>query len=301
MKNKIKSIINKLPYVRGLNDQISRFNRNSCYPPGHYYSPIISVDDVQKRADDIWKGASVNKIEGIDLNVEEQLTLVKSFESYYSEIPFTEYKEQNLRYYFNNDQYRHTDAIILYSVIRHFKPKRIIEVGSGFSTAVILDTKQLFLNNLELTCIEPYPERLFSLMSEEDRKKCKVFIEKLQNIDLVQFEKLEKDDILFIDSSHISKTGSDVNFVLFDILPRLQSGVLIHFHDIFYPFEYPKSWVLGGRNWNEDYLLRAFLLYNTSFKVKLFVDFLHMHYKNAFSEMPLCYKDAGGSLWIQKI
>src|SRR5690606_22964232 len=114
------------------------------------------------------------------------------------------------------------------------------------------------------------------------------------------FDRLEADDILFIDSTHVAKTGSDVNYILFEILPRLKSGVLIHFHDVFYPFEYPRDWVFAGRNWNEDYLLRAFLMYNPAFEIILFSHYLHKHHPDAFAAIPLCYNNRGGNLWIVK-
>ena len=114
------------------------------------------------------------------------------------------------------------------------------------------------------------------------------------------FDELAENDILFIDSTHVSKTGSDVNYILFEILPRLKPGVFIHFHDVFYPFEYPREWVFGGFNWNENYLLHAFLMYNETFEIKIFADYLHVHHKEIFKEMPLCYKNTGGNLWLQK-
>jgi len=114
---------------------------------------------------------------------------------------------------------------------------------------------------------------------------------------------LKEDDILFIDSSHVSKIGSDLNYIFFEILPHLNSGVLIHFHDIFYPFEYPKKWILE-RNmvFNENYILRAFLEYNSAFNILIFNDFLQYYYKDWFSEnMPLCLKNQGQSIWLRKL
>jgi hypothetical protein len=107
--------------------------------------------------------------------------------------------------------------------------------------------------------------------------------------------------MLIIDSTHVSKTGSDVNHIFFEVLPALASGVLIHFHDIFYPFEYDKEWILGGRSWNEAYLLKAFLQYNDSFKIILFTRFLDEFYQEYFAkEMPLSQQDRGGSIWIKR-
>jgi hypothetical protein len=186
-------------------------------------------------------------------------------------------------------------------MIRFLKPKRIIEIGSGFSSAVMLDTNELFFNNqINLTFIEPYPERLFSLISEKDKNATHIIQNEVQSVPLETFAQLQAGDILFIDSSHIIKTGSDVNYVIFEVLPILKPGVLIHFHDIFYPFEYPKEWVYAGRNWNEDYFLKAFLMYNETFEIRLFADYIHRMHKEAFRRMPLCYKNFGGSLWMEK-
>jgi hypothetical protein len=186
-------------------------------------------------------------------------------------------------------------------MIRHYKPKRIIEVGSGFSSAVMLDTNECFFGNeINLTFIDPYMDRLNMLLREPNRVTTTLVATDVQEVPLSLFEALETNDILFIDSTHVAKTGSDVNYILFDILPRLNSGVIIHFHDVFYPFEYPEGWVLMGRNWNEDYALRAFLMYNDAFEIKLFSHYLHEHYPDAFKAMPLCYKNWGGNLWLAK-
>jgi hypothetical protein len=186
-------------------------------------------------------------------------------------------------------------------MINYFKPTRIIEIGSGFSSAVMLDTNQLFFNNqIDLTFIDPYPERLYSLMIEYDKKQTTVIETDVQLIPVDVFRKLKAGDILFVDSTHVTKTGSDVNYILFEILPILESGVLIHFHDVFYPFEYPKEWVYKGFNWNEDYILKAFLMYNDKFEIILFSEYLHKHHKDSFKDLPLSYKNTGGNLWIQK-
>jgi predicted O-methyltransferase YrrM len=227
--------------------------------------------------------------------------LVQLFEQYYSEIPFTENKNNKTRYYFENGVYSYTDAIFLYSMIRHFKPKQIIEIGSGFSSSIILDTNEHFMNNsIKLTCIEPYTDRLKSLLNNNDENTTIIIEKDVQDVHIETFEKLNSGDFLFVDSTHVVKTGSDVNYILFEILPKLKSGVFIHFHDIFYPFEYPKDWVFIGRNWNEDYFLQAFLMYNNKFEIKLFSHYLHKHHKEVFNKMPLCYKNHGGNLWLMK-
>lgn len=301
VKKAIKNFINQLPYVKTLYQENLHTKRNSAVPAGHYYSPIVLVDDVKKREDQIWKNREFDVITGIELNTQKQIQLLFEFEKYYNEIPFKEEQQEGLRYYFKNEFYSYTDGIILHSMIRHYQPKRIIEIGSGFSSSVMLDTNELFFNKqIDLTFIDPYPERLLSLITEDDKKSTTIIVSDVQVIDLDTFKKLEAGDILFVDSSHVAKTGSDVNYILFEILPILKSGVIIHFHDIFFPFEYPKDWVYKGLNWNENYFLRAFLMHNAAFEIKFFSDYIHLHHKEAFKNMPLCYQNTGGNLWIEK-
>ncbi len=123
-------------------------------------------------------------------------------------MPFSDQKQGNLRYYFENPFYSYSDGIILYSMIRHFKPKQIIEIGSGFSSAAMLDINELFFSNqISLTLIEPYPERLYSLIHPDDKKTATIIEKDAQKIPLDLFEKLNSGDILFIDSTHVVKTG----------------------------------------------------------------------------------------------
>lgn len=301
IKHLFISTLNRIPYVRGMQKEIATLKSNARYPPGHFYSTIISVDEVRQRQEEIWKNETHDGIKGLDLNTAGQIDLIENFDQYYAEIPFTQQSTDQNRYYFDNPFYSYTDGIMLYSMMRHLRPKRIIEIGSGFSSAVMLDTnEQFFDNGIELTFIEPYPKRLNSLLKSKDKTSTTIHEKKVQDIDLELFDRLEAGDFLFIDSSHVIKTGSDVHFILFDILPRLSSGVYIHFHDIFYPFEYPRDWVFMGRNWNEDYFLKAFLMHNSEYDIVLFSDYLHKHHREVFESMPLCFENTGGSLWIMK-
>lgn len=312
----IKDFVKKLPYVRAIlqeRDQLV-LERDQLYgelaavkrylkfvPLGHYYSPVPDLDEVREDAERIF-GKVPTDIPGILLNEQQQLVLLKEFKIYYDELPFQPEKESNLRYYFENPSYSYSDAIFLYCMMRHFKPKRIIEIGSGYSSCAILDTNELFFDDsVETRFIEPYPQLLLSLINNTDQDKIKIIAKKLQDVELGEFEILQKNDILFIDSTHVSKVGSDVNRIFFDILPVLQSGVLIHFHDICYPFEYPLEWILEGRAWNEAYLLRAFLQYNSSFHIVLMNTFLERFHEKIFQEeLPLCLKNSGASIWIRK-
>lgn len=296
------SLIHRIPHIKDLLQRSREFDKNSCFPPGHFYSPIVSVDDIKRREVKIWKPDELSEIKGIDLNVEQQLALTSKLSAFYSEMPFKKDPTPGLRYYFINDYYCYTESIILYSIMRHFNPRNIIEVGSGFSSAVMLDTNDMFLNHqTRLTFIEPFPDRLNSLLTEKDKLSVNIVTQGIQSVDLNIFNQLQKDDILFIDSTHILKTGSDVNYILFEILPRLNEGVIIHFHDIYYPFEYPKKWVFEGRNWNETYALRSFLTYNRHFEILHFSDYLHRFYPQAFNLMPLTYQNTGSSFWLRKV
>ncbi|HEX6383406.1 MAG TPA: class I SAM-dependent methyltransferase, partial [Anaerolineae bacterium] len=123
----------------------------------------------------------------------------------------------------------------------------------------------------------------------------------LQDVSLDRFSALTAGDILFIDSTHVAKIGSDVNYLFFEILPALAPGVYVHIHDILYPFEYPAAWVYEGRAWNEAYLLHAFLQYNPTFSIQFFNTYLERVHEPWFrQEMPLCLKDPGGSIWLRK-
>ncbi|MDR1048701.1 MAG: class I SAM-dependent methyltransferase [Synergistaceae bacterium] len=273
--------------------------RKMFVPLEHYYSPIPAMSDIENHDFDFLPSS----LPGVDLNDEEQLRLLDRFDSFYAELPFRSDKTEGLRYYFENSAYSYSDAIFYYCMLRYLKPRKLIEVGSGFSSCVALDTNEMFLNKqTAFTFIEPYPALFQSLLSGTRRQNIRLLESKLQNIPIDLFKELQNGDILFIDSTHVSKFGSDVNFVIHQILPALAEGVHIHFHDIFYPFEYPRGWLLEGRAWNEAYALRAFLEYNSKFKIVLFNTYLEKYYEEELRKrFPLIYKNTGGSLWLKKI
>lgn len=279
----------------------SRRKKQRMTQPGHFYSPIPDLEEIRKDELRIFASPPRN-IPGIDLHEPDQLDLLEVFASFCADLPFTPGKTEGLRYYYENPAYSYSDAILLHCMIRQAKPRRIVEVGSGFSSCVMLDTNELFFDNtIETTFIEPYPELLMSLVKEEDKARLKVIPSRLQDVALEVFDSLAENDILFIDSTHVSKIGSDVNRIFFDLLPRIRKGVLVHFHDIFYPFEYPKGWIYKGRAWNEAYMLRAFLQYNAAFRVILMNTFMqHFHEEFFRAKLPLCLKNAGGSIWLRK-
>ena len=273
----------------------------SPFPPGHFYSPIPSLEDLRARESSVF-GVWPKELPGIDLDAPGQLALLDAFQPYYDEIPFTPEKKDGLRYYFENPFYSYSDAIFLYCVLRHFKPRRVIEVGCGYSSAVTLDTNELYFGgSIRCTFIDPNPAPLLEMLKPGEKAVTDVVADIVQSVPLSTFEALGDGDILFIDSSHVSKAGSDLNHLMFNVLPRLAPGVLVHFHDVYHPLEYPKEIVFSGIAWNEAYLLRAFLQFNSAFKVVFFNTYMETLYRDrVYGAMPLCARNPGGSIWLRR-
>lgn len=277
---------------------VARKIYKSIYKPGHYYSPIPDLKEIAQDAHKIFSVTLDEK--AIDLNLEGQKNLLKKIQPFIQEVTFSADKQQS-RYYSNNGYFVESDALYYQAILKEFRPKKVIEVGSGFSSALLFDTLERFqLPGISIDFIEPFPDRLLGLVKKGDEKYFTLHQQKVQHVPVGLFLKLERGDILFIDSSHISKTGSDVNFLIFQILPLLKPGVLVHFHDILFPFEYPKEWVLEGRFWNEAYLLKAFLMYNRDFKILLFNDHLLRADHDFTKSIDARLQAGGGSIWLQK-
>lgn len=268
--------------------------------PGSYYSTIPDLNDVRKRFDKIYPQSSPASLKGINLNKEYAATLLENSAQYSNAFDFPVNRKEGFRYYSDNIFFNKSDALALFLIIRNFKPGKIIEVGSGFSSALMLDIRDRITghHSMNLTFIEPHAERLHSLLVNNDYKNSCICECLVQDVPLEVFKELQANDILFIDSSHVSKIGSDLNYLLFEVLPVLNKGVIIHFHDIFYPFEYPFPWLEMGISWNEAYLLRAFLMYNSSFEVILFNNLIShdAQLKASFPDLTF-----GGSIYLQKI
>jgi Methyltransferase domain len=291
-------ILDKLPYV----SRLRKSERDAgAFPPGDLLSPIPSRTEVLARLQSM--RTTKPEFSDITFNEQEQVELLRTFAGFYGELPFPDNKSEDCRYHYNQTVFCHPDAIFLYSFLRHTKPSKIIEVGSGFSSGVILDTVERFFPVApEITFIEPYPARLNRMLRPSDRGNVTVIENRLQTVPLNVFASLGSGDLLFIDSSHVLKCGSDVQYLLFDVLPRLPVGIYVHFHDIFESFEYLESWLLQGWYWNEAYFLRAFLAYNTAWKICFFNNYINNHFRDFLSEkMPLCLKNIGGSIYLRRV
>jgi predicted O-methyltransferase YrrM len=261
-------------------------------PPGHYYSPLPSPEDVTRYAAAAFaKGPEA--LHGVDLDVAGQRAMIETLAPLTRDLHFDADRGGATRYYWDNDGFGPGDAVALAAFMRHARPSRIIEVGAGYSTAVMLDVAERHLASRppQITCIDPEPQRLRSLLREGDVDRVTVHEAIVQDMPVSFFTSLEAGDILFIDSSHVLKLGSDVSYLLLEVLPQIRPGVFIHIHDIACSFEYPIEWYEEGRAWNEAPALRAFLSFNHTFRILYFADFLVRFHRDALeAHMPIALR-----------
>ena len=264
--------------------------------PVHFYQPI---PDTQSLPETLWNRPS--KLVGVHMNDAVQLDLLRDrfpkFRDEYEGFP-TEPTGEPGRFYLNNHLFENIDALVAYCMVRHFKPRLIIEVGSGFSS-LLLGEAATRNKHSALVCIEPFPREFL----REGFPGLQSLMEKqIQDIDLDFFSQLQSGDILFIDSSHTIKIGGDVNYLFLEVLPRLKPGVIVHVHDIFLPFEYRCDWVMKEfRFWTEQYLLQAFLIFNSEFEVLMANGYLnHYHRAQLKATFPSLSSWGGGSFWMRR-
>jgi hypothetical protein len=262
-------------------------------PPGHFYSPIPSPQDVQQLEQVVNATFPVGPeaTPGVDLDTEGQLAWLDRLRPVTDDLSFAEdapaspeeaasASPARTRYYTENGSFAIGDAAVLAGLIRHLRPSRIVEAGAGFSTTVMLDVAERYLGGkVRVDSIDPEPARLRALLRSHDEQPeaggmLTVHQALVQQMPLDLFTSLRANDILFIDSSHVLKLGSDLSFLLYQVLPRLAPGVFVHFHDIAWPFEYPLASFEMGRAWNEAYALHAFLAHNRAFRIVVFSDYL---------------------------
>jgi hypothetical protein len=265
----------------------------------HYYQPMINPKKhlTKSLRED-------RKLTGIDFNENEQLQILSNFNYNEELLKLPINKSNETEFYYNNGSYCSGDAEYLYNMIRYFKPGRIIEIGSGASTlmaknAITFNKAEKPDYNCSQICIEPYEQPWLEKMDIELKR------EKVENLDTTFFQILEKNDILFIDSSHIIRPQGDVLFEYLEILPILKSGVIIHVHDIFTPKDYLDAWILNDHLlWNEQYLLEAFLSFNSQFRIIAALNYLsHNHREEFEKKCPIFAKQQErepGAFWMIK-
>lgn len=270
----------------------------------HFYSPIPTTDELP---DSLWKNEYDMSIINMDDKALVKLLSLfsKQYKSEYKTFPLQKSTISNdSSYYINNGLFESVDAEVLYSMIRHFKPKKIFEIGSGFSTLVssLAIKKNLTENHkTRFDAFEPYPS---AVLQRGIEGLSKLHVIKAQKIPLKKFQELEANDILFIDSSHILKTGSDVQYEYLRVLPTLKKGVIVHIHDIFLPQDYPKKWIIDYHRFStEQYILYAFLTFNSKFKVLWGSRYMHIKHPGKLSKAFYSYNPKTStpeSFWIQK-
>lgn len=272
--------------------------RAGCFPlRDHYYEPAFDNEPLRSLL------AVERDLPGIEWNRDEQLRLLESF-SYQDELADLPRRDVGgFEFYLENRAFESGDAEYWYNVIRLKKPRRIIEIGSGFSTRMAI--RALEANKREDPCytcehvlIEPYEHQWLEALD------CRVIREKVENADLSMFKELHQNDILFIDSSHVIRPRGDVLAEYLAILPILDVGVIVHIHDIFSPRDYPAEVVVDKvKFWNEQYLLEAFLTLNHDWKIIGPLNFLrHHHFEELKAKCPFLTEDREpGSFYIQRV
>ncbi len=263
----------------------------------HYYEPqfdfrSVSSDFKQDR-----------NLQGINWNVSGQLDMLDRFNFSEELTDIPQERTSTLGFHLNNGRFESGDAEYWYQIIRTIKPKRIIEVGSGSSTLMAINAinknrHEDSAYECDHICIEPYE------MPWLEDVNVSVVRKKVEEIALSFFSQLQENDILFIDSSHIIRPHGDVLFEYLELLPSLNTGVIVHVHDIFSPKNYLEEWLQDRvRFWNEQYLLEAFLTHNSEWKIIGALNYLsHNHYEKFSSIAPfLTPEREPGSFYIQKI
>jgi hypothetical protein len=264
----------------------------------HYYEPLFHGDDLK------YPLADERELPGIDFNAKSQLALLRAF-TYNDEIVQTFGAPGGASLFghhfsVDNRAFRRGDIDLYYNLIRHFKPRRIIEIGSGFSTIVALaaiEKNQGEHHPCEITAVEPYP--WFR------HEKLQLIDQLVETLDLDFFRSLGENDVLFIDSSHMIRPQGDVLHEFLKILPILAPGVVVHVHDIFTPRDYLDRWVRTEvKFWNEQYLLEAFLTCNRQFEVLIAPNYLQIHHREELLACcPLLAKDPNAaihSFWMRR-
>ncbi len=271
------------------------------FPTGVYYSPMYDTRELAAERDRIWPQPP-RETPGIDWREDAQRELCETVFAAQEKLVFREEAggEQS-EYHAGNDQYPPLDAWVLAGLLEHLRPARMIEVGCGFSTLISARVNRERLeNSMRLTCIEPYP-RQFLLDGVPGVSDLRV--ERIQDTPLELFDELGDRDILFVDTAHTVKTGGDVVWIFQELIPRLAPGVLVHIHDVFIPGEYPEPWVMQGWGWNESYLVRSFLSFNSAFEIAWGQQYMLQRQRElllaAFPGLPAATA-SGAALWIRR-
>ena len=285
--------------VRDFPVSLALFERIGVFPiRDHYYEPLFAYREPLPEKRDL---------PGIDFNIAAQLELLRKFN----------YRDELLRipmdaptnecpFYYRNESYASGDADFLYCMVRHLRPRRFYEIGSGNSTllvrqALAMNAKEAPGHSCEHVCIEPYEQPWL------EKAGLRVIRERVERVDPAFFAQLGPGDILFIDSSHMIRPGGDVLYLFQTIVPGLAPGVSVHIHDVFTPRHYPDIWRLKDKwFWNEQYILEAFLAFNRSFRIVAALNLLSCEHHDALAAaLPVYGMDKQSvsprAFWIERL
>jgi len=307
-KNRVSRLAERLRKIRPVNSLISRAFMlwyNLPVPATHYYSPLPDPLELEKK---LHRWHIDTGLPGIDINLNFQKKFLLELSQYRSECTqLPSFPEVQAMGY--GQGYGEVEAQFLYSMIRYFKPRKIIEVGSGVSTFFSLHgmekNRREEGTDCAITCVEPYPTALLRNICE--KKRVTLFVEEVQNTSQSVFSQLTENDILFIDSSHVSKMDSDVNYLYLEVLPRLNKGVIIRIHDIYFPYLAAMPGHPVFRHsvlWNEAAMVRAFLCFNAAYEILLCQSYFHYREPDLLKSVSKIYdpqRHFPSSLWLRKV
>ena len=259
----------------------------------HYYEPKFNFTENEK---DNYQN---RELLSIKLNPSKQIKFLKNLK-YEKELLDLNLKKgsKKFNFYINNGSFEEGDAEIYYQLIRYIKPKKIIEVGSGYSTLIAMEALKKNNNSAKIKCIEPFENKWLEKLEVE------VLREPLENLSINWQNELERNDIFFLDSSHIIRPDGDVLKFYLEILPNLKSGVIIHIHDIFTPKNYLPNWTFDKmRLWNEQYLLEGILINSNKYEILLSLNYLKSnYYEKLLKKSPYLEKEKEpGSIYLRVI
>jgi len=272
-----------------------------AYPPGHDLSPVVNPEAVMPlvtRARELTHA----DIAGIDFHLDDMVAFWQANAALIAATPFSAFPDGKYRFYYVRGAYDAGDAASLRAMIHAHRPRRVVQITAGIASACIIDcAEEAGLADFRLTCIEPRMKRLYDVLHPGDAARIDTLKQTLADTDRAVFEQLQANDILFVNSSHVLKTGSDVHQILFDIIPRLRPGVLIHFHACRFPFEYSDKLIFErNMSWNEAYALRALLMWNTRLRVVFYNSLFAIEHADLITPVfPAFLENPGGSIWLR--
>jgi len=276
------------------------FPQGAC--AGHFYSPIPRREEIEHDQDRIFR-QDIAQLPEIDLQAPAQFELLGRLAAHARSLDISANATPGKRFHSANPYFYRADALVLGSMLLEFKPRHYLEIGSGFSSALALDVNDACLGgSVQFSFVEPSPTRLRLLINQRDGQTARIYVRRVQEVPDETFASLEPNDFLFVDGSHVAKVGSDLNDVIFRILPLLKPGVIIHFHDIPRPFEYAKETVMRGTSWNETYILRAFLANNSKYQILFFPSWLEKCHATAWHQAFSGIENIKvSSFWLRKV